>query len=527
VAQAINNLIGADSTAQTFIISTGDMVSDGDQEDDWNNELFAAPYNGIRQMLAHLPFQGAMGNHEKSGVLFSTYLPYPFPPGAGGENGNYWSFDYGKVHVTIIDQYADYLPGSDQYTWLVDDLSITRAKWKVVVIHEPGYASGHHANNTDVQDYIQPLCELYGVQLVFAGHNHYYSRATVNGVVHITTAGGGATLYDPEDGYPFVDTAFKDYHFCKVNVAGNELRMLAINRDGDTLDEFSIIQPSVPYTLPFVEDWESEHGIRKTNGSMYIETNYGWSFLTDRAEEGRVRWGDQTYLPYSGIGAMTIDKFPNNGTYACNSVTLTLDLSSYVSSDILEMDFWWADHNDEDFYEDRIWIRGSDADDWIEFYDLNPGLAPDGTYQHVSGLDIDLALRDASPPQTVSETFQVKFGQKDNSFAPGDGLSCDDIRISENNTKSNPFALHQDNMQKKSSHYRVFTNSGRLFIQSLGKAGDVPKEIQLFDLFGRKVFETPLPASAMDELAIHHLEGYLVVKVVSSLGITMTKVYLD
>ena len=53
----------------------------------------------------------------------------------------------------------------------------------------------------------------------------------------------------------------------------------------------------------------------------------------------------------------------------------------------------------------------------------------DGVYNYVSGIDVDSLLSVADPPQTVSDNFQVKFGQKDNSFAPGDGLSFDDIVV--------------------------------------------------------------------------------------------------
>ena len=38
-------------------------------------------------------------------------------------NGLYWySFDYGNVHVIQISSEHDYLPGSEQYMWLEEDL---------------------------------------------------------------------------------------------------------------------------------------------------------------------------------------------------------------------------------------------------------------------------------------------------------------------------------------------------------------------------------------------------------------------
>ncbi|NOQ97639.1 MAG: T9SS type A sorting domain-containing protein [Calditrichae bacterium] len=109
------------------------------------------------------------------------------------------------------------------------------------MLHEPGWsAGGGHENNTNVQNYIQPLCEQYGVTMVIAGHNHYYARALVNGVYHMTTGGGGAPLHWPESGHPNVQKTSFSHHFCEVNIRGNYLDFTAINISGAVIDEFSI-----------------------------------------------------------------------------------------------------------------------------------------------------------------------------------------------------------------------------------------------------------------------------------------------
>jgi hypothetical protein len=83
-----------------------------------------------------------------------------------------------------------------QLTWLEDDLASTGKPWKFIVLHEPGWsAGGGHKNNEEVQEFIQPLAEKYGVSAVFNGHNHYYARAVVNNVQHVTAGGGGAPAF--------------------------------------------------------------------------------------------------------------------------------------------------------------------------------------------------------------------------------------------------------------------------------------------------------------------------------------------
>jgi phosphodiesterase/alkaline phosphatase D-like protein len=54
-------------------------------------------------------------------------------------NGIFWySFDFGSVHVVQISSEHDWLPGSEQYTWLEQDLQSvnrTQTPWVVLTSH--------------------------------------------------------------------------------------------------------------------------------------------------------------------------------------------------------------------------------------------------------------------------------------------------------------------------------------------------------------------------------------------------------
>ena len=220
---------------QSVVIFAGDFVYNGSSESYWDNELFNHSYQNIQEMLATAPYQSCIGNHEGSGALFVKYFPYPFVA------GRYWSFDYGPAHFAIIDQYTSYGPGSAQLTWLQNDLASTNKPWKFICLHEPGWsAGGGHENNTSVQNYIQPLCVQYGVQILFAGHNHYYARAVVNNIQHITTGGGGAPLYQPNLNYPYIVAGASAYHFCKIEINNEILHFTAIKSTGEIIDTFTI-----------------------------------------------------------------------------------------------------------------------------------------------------------------------------------------------------------------------------------------------------------------------------------------------
>ncbi len=233
-AQMVNTYIN-DPAFQTFTLHAGDFVSGGDKESDWNDEFFLRSKLNIRTLQSELPVQGCRGNHEGSGKLFYKYFPYPYEPG-----GFYWSFDYGPAHVAVIDQYVSYSPGSAQYAWLEKDLASTNKKWIFLLFHEPGWSAGGHANNASVQNFIQPLCLEYGVDIVFCGHNHYYARAVVQGVQHITSGGGGAPLHEPQYNSSQVVIAEQVYHFCEIEIKGSQLFFAARDNYGSVIDSFTL-----------------------------------------------------------------------------------------------------------------------------------------------------------------------------------------------------------------------------------------------------------------------------------------------
>lgn len=249
VAKKMMDEIKLNPKSQTLILVNGDLVQTGNSESSWTNEFFDPQYTNIQELLANMPYLSTMGNHEGQGVLFGKYFPYPkFTTGRF-----YYSFDYGPIHITVLDQYTDYSPGSAQYTWLENDLASSTKPWKMIVDHEPGWtaypSSGGHGNNTNVQNIIQPLCLKYDVSFVLSGHNHFYSRAVVNNVVHITTGGGGAPLYPPGSGRENVVIFDKSNHFCKIDINDNALKLTVIRSDGSIIETFDYSKSSVPGIL--------------------------------------------------------------------------------------------------------------------------------------------------------------------------------------------------------------------------------------------------------------------------------------
>jgi predicted phosphodiesterase len=235
---------------QRLVIHNGDWVST-DGESYWTTQWFDPSKTDIVAFTANSPINGVKGNHDNvSGysTTFPKYFPFPYPNATlksgttGTYNNLYWSFDYGPVHFTFVDEYSSYAPGSPQYAWLVNDLATTAKPWKILVYHEPSYSAGKDADNVTARS-LESLITQYGVDLVYAGHSHNYARtgaynlSQANGdpialnVPHITSGGGGAPVYQPDmtntGKFPHVITAWPSYEFMTFDVKGNTLTMTA------------------------------------------------------------------------------------------------------------------------------------------------------------------------------------------------------------------------------------------------------------------------------------------------------------
>lgn len=258
VASQIVGRMNSDKARQTIALFSGDYVSDGGDERDWTEQFFPRSKSSIVDMQSKLPIIGAIGNHEAErtggAALLRKYYPLPHET----SSNFYWSCDYGPVHVVFVDQYTtSYRTGSAQYNWIKSDLAATDKEWKVMVFHGPGYSASGHENDMDVQNYLQPLCEQYGVDLVINGDNHYYSRADVNGVMHITTGGGGAPLYDPNKNYPNIVKVDKSNHFCEIDIVDNRCIFTARRASGGVIETFTLeheaATPSITIAEPSVD----------------------------------------------------------------------------------------------------------------------------------------------------------------------------------------------------------------------------------------------------------------------------------
>ena len=229
----------------SFVLHVGDVVSNGDVKAQWLTEWLQP----AAALMHRVPMYVAIGNHERNAHWYYDYVSYPKPE-------NYYSFDFGNAHFTIVDTNQDLSPGSAQYRWLDRDLAESRARWKFAAHHHPPYSS----DNDDYGDSrhgpstlgdltirkITPMYEKYGVDIVWVGHIHDYERTWPirqgrpverGGVIYVQTGGGGAELEDfAPTRSPFTAKVKSDWQYCLVTINGGTLQLSAFDIEGRMYD---------------------------------------------------------------------------------------------------------------------------------------------------------------------------------------------------------------------------------------------------------------------------------------------------
>lgn len=206
--------------------------------------------------MRRVPFFPVLGNHDYwdgADVVCKRLhdLPKAVPP---GEQGLYYSFDWGDVHFIALDSNRPLelaVQGeSSMLQWLEADLAATNKFWRVAYFHHPPYAAGPNWSDPLTrlaEAHIAPILEKYNVPLVLNGHEHSYQRTypmrggsvAPRGTIYVTTGGGGADLYSTE-ARPWIASRLTEYHYLRVDVDARKMNLTAIDRLGRAFDSAEV-----------------------------------------------------------------------------------------------------------------------------------------------------------------------------------------------------------------------------------------------------------------------------------------------
>ena len=159
----------------------------------------------------------------------------------------WYAFDYGNARFISLKvdgfPYGVYYPDQEQLDWLEDQLATNNNPWTIVFFHWGVFTSrAEDMLELGMRMRLVPLFERYGVDAVFMGHNHGYERVVENGITYITSAGGGAELYDLAAPEPGSQAEARAFHFVLLDMNGDHLDGQVIDHRGGIIDRFELVQ---------------------------------------------------------------------------------------------------------------------------------------------------------------------------------------------------------------------------------------------------------------------------------------------
>lgn len=174
-------------------------------------------------------FYAALGNHDESNQRFYTNF------NMNGEE--YYQFKKGNISFYALN--SNYMD-KKQLVWLDEKLKADTSDWKVAFFHHPPYSSGgKHGSSSSLREVVEPLFLKHGVNVVLAGHEHFYERVKPQKGIYYFISGAGGKLRegDVKAGSPLTEKAFdKDLSFMLFEVVGDEMHFQVISRASETVD---------------------------------------------------------------------------------------------------------------------------------------------------------------------------------------------------------------------------------------------------------------------------------------------------
>jgi hypothetical protein len=218
-----------------FVVMLGDNIYPPHSVDDYVTK-FEEPYGGL--LGAGVTFHAAIGNHDPPSEL--NYAKFNM----GGKR--YYTFRQSEHRLQGLAGAGVRFFALDsrsldpaQLVWLRDELAQSGTAWKICFFHHPLYTSGRYrAGARALRVALEPLLIEGNVDVVLAGHEHFYERLRPQyGISYFISGGAGSLRRGDIRPSNLTARGFdSDYHFMLMEVSGDDLFFQAISRTGDTVD---------------------------------------------------------------------------------------------------------------------------------------------------------------------------------------------------------------------------------------------------------------------------------------------------
>jgi len=217
--------------AYEFILMMGDNLYGGSDAKDFQKK-FEDPYKPL--LNSGMKFYATLGNHDNPNERFYERW---------NMNGQrYYTFKP-KPGIRFFSLDSNYMDPK-QLEWFEKELTTSGSDWKIAFFHHPIYSSGGaHGSDVQLRQQLEPLFLKYGVDVVFAGHEHFYERIKPQRGIYYFISGGAAKLREGDVNARSELTAKSydsGYHFMLIELGKDTLYFQTINQDGKTVDSGSL-----------------------------------------------------------------------------------------------------------------------------------------------------------------------------------------------------------------------------------------------------------------------------------------------
>ena len=213
-----------------FAIMLGDNMYGGQGGPKDFNKKFEAPYKPL--LDAKVKFYAALGNHDNpnqrsyTGFNMNGERYYSFKP----------SLNAGVRFFALDSNYMD----PKQIEWFEKELAGSGSDWKIAFFHHPPYSSGGaHGSDTKLRQIVEPIFIRHGVNVVFAGHEHFYERIKPQNGIYYFISGSGGKLRkgDVKKDSSLTAKAYDDdMSFMLIEIDDKQMHFQVVNRTGETVD---------------------------------------------------------------------------------------------------------------------------------------------------------------------------------------------------------------------------------------------------------------------------------------------------
>jgi 3',5'-cyclic AMP phosphodiesterase CpdA len=219
-----------------FVIMLGDNIYGGSGPKDFEKK-FEEPYKPL--LDAGVKFYASLGNHDNPNERLYKFF---------NMNGSsYYTFKKGNVRFFALD--SNYMDAK-QLTWLEKQLKEAGNKdWKICFFHHTLYSTAKaHGSAVELRSLLEPMFIKYGVDAVFAGHDHVYERIRPQGGIYYFTEGSSGELRAGDLKRTSIEEKGfdADRTFMLVEISGDEMYFETLSRVGNLIDSGALPRVARP-----------------------------------------------------------------------------------------------------------------------------------------------------------------------------------------------------------------------------------------------------------------------------------------